>query len=100
MRTSEPENGANDTGTDTGAAPTLPSGIAGRTTVRETPPASMRSWVGTECLPSATTCRSRWSKVTGCAVDTSTHWPTGAPKAVLHEVAGSPSNADDPRDWM
>ena len=36
--------------------------------------------------------------VTGCAVATSTHCPTGAPNPVLHAVPGSPSTADDPRD--
>ena len=99
-RTSDPVRGANCTGTATGALPTAPSATAGRSTVRDSPPASMRSCVGTECFPSATTWRSRWSKVTGCGVATSTHCPTGAPNAVLHAVAGSPSTACEPRDPM
>ncbi len=68
-RTSEPVSGANVTGTLTGGSPTAPSVIAGRSTVRDSPPASIRTCVGTECWPSATTCRSRWSKVTGCGRD-------------------------------
>ena len=45
-----------------------PSSSSGRSTTRDCPPASMRTCVGTECRPSCTTCRSRWSKVTGCGV--------------------------------
>ncbi len=65
--------------------------------MRDSPPASTRTCVGSECSASATTCRSRWSTVTGAAVVTSTHWPVGSPNGVVHAVAGSPSVAWEPR---
>ena len=96
IRALETVIGANCTGTDTVAFCCVLSTIGGRSMMRESSPASIRIWVGTECRPSATTCRSKWSIVTGLGVSSSTHWPEGPPYAVLHAVAGLPSNAADP----
>ena len=54
-----------ETGTSTTDPGTFESATGGRSTVAEPLPVATVSWVGTECWPSATICRSRWSKLTG-----------------------------------
>ena len=61
------------------------------------PSASSVTLVGTECWPSATTARSRWSTVTGAARSTLDPLPCWCPMGAVHAVAGSPSNARDAR---
>ena len=53
------------------------------------------SSVGTECRPSSTICRLRWSKVIGFGRSTWIHEPSwlAAPKPGLHTVSGFPSSA-------
>ena len=73
--TSLPVSAGNDTGTVTRRVADLSVGDRGNIDGARLPPASICSCVGTECFPSATTWRSRWSNVTGAGVTTSTHWP-------------------------
>ncbi len=60
-------------GTDTTDPATVLSAIGGSATCSETPPADTERDVGTEWLPSATTPRSRVSKVSGAARSYWTH---------------------------
>ena len=75
MRMSRPVSGAKDTGTSTTDPATRPSATGGRVTCSVVPPALTDRAVGTECSPSATICRSRWSKVTGAGRSYSSHCP-------------------------
>src|SRR5689334_8310177 len=93
-----PVIGANFTGAGTTAFGVVRSVIGGRSTTRFVPSSELiSSWVGTECRPSATTWRLRWSNVTGWSLVSWTHWSVALANLVLHAVVGSPSNADDPR---
>ena len=94
--TSDPVSAGKETGTgvtEPWARP-VPGATAGRVTVRLAVGVLTVMAVGIECLPSATTCRSRWSKVTGRSSWYSTQLPTWFPRPGLHDVAGLPSTAE------
>ena len=90
-----PVTGANRRVTAAVASCSRRSGTGGTSRARTGRP-STSSWsrVGTECRPSATTAKSRWSKVTGPGAVTSTHgWWTESSMVGDHAVPGSPSKA-------